>query len=124
MGGRGTFASGNPVPYTYKIVGNIDDAKILEGVAPRYHSLPEESHKSNKYIKLNDGSFKQLRIYDNKHNAIMDIDYHYEGNLKNNSDGKVLHYHLFDENFNRTDAIPISKELYDTYKKYMKGVRL
>lgn len=27
IGGRGTFAAGNPVPYSYKTVGNIDYGK-------------------------------------------------------------------------------------------------
>ena len=30
MGGRGTFASGNTVPYTYNTVGKIDGVKILK----------------------------------------------------------------------------------------------
>lgn len=124
MGGRGTFANGNSVPFTYKAVGDIDDAKVLEGVSSKYHALPEESHTSDKYIKLNkDGSFRELRIYDKNHYAIMDIAYHYEGNLTNDSNGKVLHYHLYDRNFKRTGAKPITKELFEKYKKYLKGVK-
>ena len=53
MGGRGTFASGNQVPFTYKTIGFIEDAKILEGISSKYHKLPEEAHSSEKYIKLN-----------------------------------------------------------------------
>lgn len=125
MGGRGTYASGNQVPFTYKTVDKIEDAKVLEGVSKQFHALPEESHSSNKYIKLNqDGSFKQLRVYDENHYAILDIAYHYEGNLKNDSNGKALHYHTYDKNFNRSKAKPLTKELYEKYKKYLKGVRL
>ena len=29
MGGRGTFASGNAVPYTYNTVGKIDGVKVI-----------------------------------------------------------------------------------------------
>ena len=30
MGGRGTFASGNPVPYSYETIGIIDGVKVLQ----------------------------------------------------------------------------------------------
>ncbi len=66
MGGRGTFASGNNVAYTYKTVGKINGVKVLKGIGGK-HSLPEESHTSNVYIKLKpDGSFHEMRIYLNK----------------------------------------------------------
>ena len=31
MGGRGTFAKGNNVPYVYKTVGEIEGALVSEG---------------------------------------------------------------------------------------------
>lgn len=66
MGGRGTFASGNNVAYTYKTVGKINGVKVLKGIGGK-HSLPEESHTSNAYIKLKpDSSFHEMRIYLNK----------------------------------------------------------
>lgn len=66
MGGRGTFASGNNVAYTYKTVGKINGVKVLKVIGGK-HSLPEESHTSNVYIKLKpDGSFREMRIYLNK----------------------------------------------------------
>ena len=124
MGGRGTYASGNQVSKTYNTVGYIEDAKILEGISPRYHALPEESHTSDKYIKLNpDGSFKMLRIYDKNHYLKYEIAYQYEGNLKNDKNGKALHYHEYDKSFNRSKAKPLSKSMYEKYKKYMKGVK-
>ena len=30
MGGRGTYASGNAVPYTYETIGKIEGVKILQ----------------------------------------------------------------------------------------------
>ena len=51
MGGRGTFASGNTVPYTYNTVGKIGGIKVLKGVQGK-HGLPEEAHSSNAYISL------------------------------------------------------------------------
>lgn len=125
MGGRGTFASGNQVPFTYKTIGFIEDAKILKGISSKYHKLPEEAHSSEKYIKLNtDGSFKMLRIYGKDHYLKLEIAYQYEGNLKNDKNGKVLHYHEYGKDFSRTKAKPITKEMYNKYKKYLKGVKL
>lgn len=51
MGGRGTFAAGNPVPYSYKKVEEIEGVKVLTGINGK-HALPESSHSSNAYIKL------------------------------------------------------------------------
>ena len=51
MGGRGTFASGNTVPYTYNTVGKIGGVKVLKGMQGK-HGLPEEAHSSNAYISL------------------------------------------------------------------------
>ena len=64
MGGRGTFAVGNPVDYTYKTVGYIEDVNVLEGINGK-HSLPDEAHSSSAYIKLKpDGTFHEMRFYD------------------------------------------------------------
>lgn len=123
MGGRGTFASGNQVPFTYKTVGYIEDAKILEGISSKYHSLPEEAHSSNKYIKLNpDGSFRELRVYGDDHYLQLEIGYHRERNIPGGKSKKVLHYHEYGRDFSRTEAKPITKEMYEKYKKYMRGV--
>lgn len=70
MGGRGTFAAGNPVDYTYKTVGYIEDVKVLEGINGK-HSLPDEAHSSGAYIKLKpDGTFHEMRFYDKDHYLI------------------------------------------------------
>ncbi len=47
-------------------IGKINGVKVLKGIGGK-HSLPEESHTSNVYIKLKpDGSFHEMRIYLNK----------------------------------------------------------
>ena len=51
MGGRGTFASGNTVPYTYNTDGKFGGIKVLKGMQGK-HGLPEEAHSSNAYISL------------------------------------------------------------------------
>ena len=38
MGGRGTFASGNNVPFKYKTIGKVYDIKIIQGIG-KLHGL-------------------------------------------------------------------------------------
>ena len=45
MGGRGTFAAGKTVAYTYQTVDKIEGVKVLVGMNGK-HSLPEEAHSS------------------------------------------------------------------------------
>ncbi len=132
MGGRGTFAAGNPVPYTYQTVDSIEGVKVLRGIDGK-HSLPESSHLSNAYIKLKpDGTFHEMRIYDNSHTLSMEIAYHPEKSLTGNNHTLVLHYHTYDERFSRnatgpfmrSPAKPLSDEMKRKYKKYFKGIKL
>ena len=75
MGGRGTFAAGRNVDFTYKTVGTIEGVKVLEGMYGK-HALPEESHSSKAYIKLRrNGTFHEMRIYGDDHLPVMDIAY-------------------------------------------------
>ena len=95
MGGRGTFASGNSVAFTYKTVGYIEGVKVLEGINGK-HGLPEESHSSSAYIKLEkDGTFKEMRIYDKDHYLLKEIAYHRKKSLTGNYTEKVLHIHEY-----------------------------
>ena len=67
MGGRGSYAAGNNVEYTYKTVGMVDGVKILQGIGNK-HGLPESSHSSEAYIKLKpDGTFHEMRFYNKEH---------------------------------------------------------
>ena len=94
MGGRGTFASGNPVPYTYETIGKIDDVKILHGIGDK-HDLPVEAHSSNAYIQLYpDGNFKMLRLFE---------------------------YPIHDDFRKRTTRL-MTEEEYEKYKKYFGGI--
>ncbi len=75
MGGRGTFASGNPVPYTYETIGKINGVKVLQGIKGK-HGLPEEAHSSNAYITLNPNkSVRQIRLYNDNLTAKTDIEF-------------------------------------------------
>ncbi len=122
MGGRGTFASGKNVAYSYETVGKIEGVKILKGINGK-HSLPEEAHSSKAYIKLKpDGTFHEMRIYDKEHYLKYEIAYHPEPNLTGNSNENVLHIHEYTHQFKRTPARLLGNEEYMKFKKYFKGV--
>ena len=121
MGGRGTFATGNMVAYTYETIGFIEGIKILSGLNGK-HGLPEEAHSSHAYIKLKkDGTFHEMRVYDKDHYLKFEIAYHPEPSL-DKSRKPVLHYHVYDRNFHRSSAIKMSKPMKKHFKKYLKGV--
>ena len=121
MGGRGTFAIGNIVPYSYKTIGKIGNVKVIEGMDGR-HDLPVESHTSSKYIKLNkDGSFNMMRVYNSKHELIKEIAYHPEPSL-DKSRKPILHIHSYEPgNLNVRPKRLLTKSEYNQYKKYFGG---
>ncbi|MDD5807120.1 MAG: hypothetical protein PUD02_07310 [Eggerthellales bacterium] len=124
MGGRGTYAAGRNVPYTYHTVGEIHGVKVLqkdEGAS----KLPEEAHSSSAYILLdNNGVFHQYREYDDGHRLTFEIGYHPEPNI-DKSRKPVLHAHDYNGSIeNRGLAKPLTKDELTRYKKYFKGVNL
>lgn len=123
MGGRGTFAAGNNVAYTYETVGKIAGVKILQGKDNNSKGLPAEAHSSGAYIQLHpDGNFKMYREYDNDHYLVKEIAYHPEPNLTGNHK-PVLHIHEYKRD-NFADRLPrlLTKDEYEKYKKYFKGL--
>ena len=140
MGGRGTFAAGNPVAYSYEVDttfsedGKINGVKILKGVeGSGKHGLPESSHSSNAYIKLKpDGTFHEMRIYDDSHKLKMEIAYHPEKSLTGNNYTPVLHYHTYDGRFSKNATGPFTRspakllpdEMKRKYKKYLRGLEV
>lgn len=123
MGGRGTFASGNSVSLSYETIGHIEGVPIVKGINGK-HSLPEESHNSNAYIKLDkNGNFYEMRIYDKDHYLTKEIAYHPEYKLTGNYTEKVLHIHEYKrDNFNDRPARKLTNEEYKKYKKYFRGL--
>ena len=125
MGGRGTFAAGNNVAYTYQTVDKIEGVKVLEGINGK-HGLPEEAHTSMAYITLKpNGVFHEMRIYDEDHYLAKEIAYHPEPKVNSgNRQENVLHVHDYPvrNNFSIRPAHRITKEEYERYKKYFKGV--
>lgn len=125
MGGRGTFASGKSVKYTYETVDFIDGVKVLRPIDNRKSlSLPEEAHSSSAYVLLDrNNKFKMYREYDKDHFLVLEIAYHKDANL--GSPGKpVMHYHKYTRDFKRSDGVKLESNhpLYNKYKRFFKGV--
>lgn len=124
MGGRGTFARGYSVAYSYETTEEIEGIKVLHGIGGK-HGLPEEAHSSEAYIKLKpDGTFHEMRIYDSDHYLILEIAYHPEPAINNgNRVENVLHVHEYRrDNFKDRSVRHITQYEYEKYKKYFKGV--
>lgn len=125
MGGRGTYAAGNFVAYTYETVGCIEGVKVLCGLNGK-HGLPEEAHSSTAYIQLKpDGTFHEMRIYDSDHYLVKEIAYHPEPKLNNGKKENVLHVHDYQrDNFKDREPRFLNQEEIKLYKKFFKGVKL
>lgn len=121
MGGKGTYATGKNVPYTYETVGKIDGVKILKGTGT-LHDLPVEAHSSSAYIKLKpNGEFSMMRFYDRNHYLVKEIAYHPEKYL-DKSRKPILHIHEYEAgNLNNRPNRLLTAQEYETYKKYFGG---
>ena len=139
MGGRGTFAAGKSVSYTYGIDtefspdGKFYGVKVLKGIeGSGKHGLPESSHSSMAYLKMNpDRTFNMMRIYDNEHNLRLEIAYHSEQSIAKGK-SKVLHYHVYGKEFSKNEKSSFSRttkvlhknsKIYKRYEKFFKGVK-
>lgn len=120
MGGRGTFAIGKKVDFTYKTVGTIEGVKVLEGLNGK-HNLPEESHSSNAYIKVDSfKNFVRFREFNSDRTSHFDIDYHPEPKLTGNYQS-VFHIHYYKNGVRDKIGRLLTSEDYEKYKKYFKG---
>jgi len=125
MGGRGTFAVGNPVSYQYKTVDNIDGVKVLEPINKKSSfNMPVEAHSSTAYILLDkNGVFRQYREYDTTHNITKEIGFHFESGLSENGKS-VFHIHEFSKPGidNREKGRLMTPEEIFHYRKYFKNI--
>ena len=121
MGGRGTYAHGNMVDYTYETVGKIEGIKVLQKIDKRASSgLPEEAHSSEAYIlKYTNNEFKQMRFYNANHTAKFDIDYHYEPKL-GSRENPIYHIHEYKNGVRDKVGRTLTKSEYKKYKKFFK----
>ena len=127
------------MPYTYEVNTNFSadgkykGIKVLRGIdGTGKHGLPESSHSSTAYLKMNpDGTFNMMRIYDKNHNLRLEIAYHVEDQL---GAGKILHYHTYGTSFSqnvkgtpdRTSGVVLHKNsrIFKKYRKYFKGISI
>lgn len=129
MGGRGTYALGKNVAYTYKTVGKIGNVKILQPIDARKSlKLPEESHSSGAYVLLDkEGVFHQYREYNAEHRVVVEIGYHNESSL---GKGDVLHIHIHQRpgvehhGAHDTEKRLLTREEYHKYRHLFKGVKI
>ena len=103
----------------YEYAGNdFEDASELVGVGSN-HSLPGYSHTPNRiYVKTDANGFREMRVYGEDGKVKLEIGYHPERNL-DSSGCRVLHYHEYDENLDRSLAKLMTSEIYEKYKKYI-----
>lgn len=119
MGGRGTYASGNEVPFTYKTVGKMYGIKVLQGLGG-VHGLPEEAHSSYSYIQLKkDGTVHAIRFYGPDKLLRFEIAYHPEPHL-DPSGNPILHYHVYDNSGTGPWHGPAFKATKTMRKRYSK----
>lgn len=126
MGGKGTYAIGNNVPYTYKTVDKIEGVKVLEPMnSKRSFNMPPEAHSSNSYILLDKGGvFHQYTEYNKDHLPVFEIGYHFEKGMSKQGE-HVFHVHEYPIPGieNRQPARNITPQEYEKYKKFFKGVK-
>lgn len=132
MSSRGAKATNGHVTTTeYKMKTEdsyIHDAKVIVGTSSSQHGLPDYSHTPHrKYIKENsDGSFREMRIYGDKGQPLLEIGYHGERPLTGDRNTKVLHYHVLTvistTDIIRSPAVRLHKnsKMYKQYQKYLK----
>lgn len=123
MGGRGTFAAGKQVAYTYETVDYVDGIKVLLPKDTKASiSLPERSNTpGTSYLSYRkDGTFDQLRVFGDDRIPTLDIDY---GKHRGK---KSLHVHYYKDGVrgsgNDVVVLHPGDALYERYKRYFKGV--
>ena len=120
MGGRGTFAAGNNVAYTYETVGYIEDVKVLQGLNGK-HNLPEEARSSSAYITTDrNGSFVRYREFNSDHTSKFDIDYHPEKKISGNYN-PIFHIHEYKNGVRSPLGRTLTESEFKKYKKYFRG---
>ena len=126
MAARGAVAkNGHVTTDAYKVIRQVYDAKVLVGTE-HAHGLPDYAHTPNsKYIKENaDGSFREMRVYNNEGRLVLEIAYHCEESLTGNRHEPVLHYHTYDEKLTHSKAYPMTEKLKEKYREYLEAYGL
>ena len=125
MSSRGSYAIYKRYTnYEYKTIAILDNGEeVLEGTENN-HSIPDYSFSPNSiYIIKKNGVFHAMRIYNEKHEPILEIAYHPEPilNHKNRKDS-MWHMHKYGPNLERGPAELISDEVKNKYRKLLKDI--
>ncbi|MCR5091563.1 MAG: hypothetical protein K6B51_02555 [Bacilli bacterium] len=106
--------------YTTVAGSEFHNSVVLVG-NKHLHGLPDYSHRkpSRIYIKMNQGVFREMRVYGSDGRAELEIGYHPEMKLTGNRHEKVLHFHSFGPNLEHFEAQKMTKEVYEKYKLYL-----
>ena len=128
MGGRGAYSEGKASGFTYETVGKIDGVKIINPTSKRDSlKLPEESHTArNRYLILDKaGVFRQYREYNENHQVVFEIGYHFESGMSKGGES-VLHVHEYASPGveHRGKARDITTDEIMRYKSLLKGVKM
>ena len=115
MGGRGAFleSGGFEGPLLWKGNNEIDGVKVLELIDPRKRtSLPERSNTpETAYISLDrEGSFKQLRVFDQNRMPLFDIDTNEVDHIP------TLHIHYYVDGQRQRTHMPVPEHLIQKYR--------
>ena len=126
MSSRGSLAKNGHITIdeyeTVKVTNS--GTKILEGIG-KNHSLPDYSHTPNSiYAKMKkSGDLLSLRFYDENCNLVLEIGNHPEPKINNGKRNDVVHFHKYN-GLTRDDAIILTVEMKEKYKKYLKEFNL
>ena len=116
MGSRGASANGSKIPSGWQLVDYFYGVPILRPTNPKQSlSLPNKSNMPGVAYLLYDrkGKFKQLRIFGDNMQPVMDIDYH-------PVDGKpFLHKHNYINGARQKEHIPLTDDEYKEYSKFL-----
>ena len=127
MSSRGSYIkNGHVTTEEYYSEKEVHGAKVLVGRTKASHGLPDYSHSPSRiYIKENkDGSFRELRIYDDKGYPVLEVGYHPEPSLTHGSTKSILHMHKFGEGLIRYPADFIDDDTYKTLKGILEAYGL
>lgn len=129
MASRGSVArNGHILDNEYKIVDVLEHGeKILEGVEPKFHTLPDYSHSPNAvYVlrsKKEKNTIHSMRIYGSDHRPILEFAFHPEPILNHkNRKENVWHMHIYKPNLDREPARYLTEEVKRRYREYLEDI--
>lgn len=80
----------------------------------------------NRIYISHDNTLRELRQYDEHGHLVLEIAYHSEKSLDKDLTKRILHYHTYDQDLNRSLPHILTKDdpIYKKYYKYLKELGL